>query len=67
MPHLTIVKLQDTQQAQRTMEVSRERWRHYAGPRQLTIHSLTFVREGDHGGDWLDLNAVPLGRNLAYK
>jgi 2'-5' RNA ligase len=67
MPHLTIVKLQDVAAAQRTLEISRERWRDYHGSRRLTIDSVTFVREGSHGSEWLDLNSVPLGRKLAYK
>jgi hypothetical protein len=67
MPHLTIVKLQDVEAAQQTLDISRRRWREYDGPRRLTIDSVTFVREGDHGSDWVDLMPVPLGRKLALK
>jgi 2'-5' RNA ligase len=67
MPHLTIVKLQDLAAAQRTLEVARDRWRNFTGPRRLIIDSVTFVREGTNGGDWQDLVPVPLGRALALK
>jgi 2'-5' RNA ligase len=67
MPHLTIVKLQDVAAAQRTLEISRQRWHNYKGPRRLTIDCLTFVREGTNGSDWVDLAPVPLGRKLALQ
>src|SRR5689334_22731623 len=63
MPHMTIVKLQDAAAAQRTVQLSRDRWRDYEGTRQVTIDCLTFVREGEIGSDWVDLAPVPLGRN----
>lgn len=67
MPHLTIVKLQDVAEAQRTLAIARQRWHEYTGPRTLTIDSVTFVREGELGGDWIDLAPVPLGSKLALK
>ncbi len=63
-PHLTIVKLASDLQAQAALELSRQRWQRYRGPRQVTVDELTFVREGPQNR-WIDLAPVPLGRALA--
>ena len=64
VPHLTIVKLATDPQAEAALELSRQRWQRYHGPRQITVDELTFVREGpqDH---WVDVAPIPLGRSLA--
>jgi 2'-5' RNA ligase len=66
MPHLTIVKLPETEEAQRTLQTARERWANFRGDRHITIDCLTFVR-GGIGAEWIDLAPVPLGRKLAYR
>ena len=66
MPHLTIVKLEDESRIPAALELARERWSAYRGPRSLRVQELTFVREGK-GGHWTDLAPVPLGRALASK
>jgi 2'-5' RNA ligase len=63
-PHLTIVRLTGDEQAQAALEVSRQRWEGYRGPRTITVDELTFVREGPNNR-WIDLAPVPLGRSLA--
>ncbi len=63
-PHLTIVKLATDPQAQAAFEKCRQRWAGYRGPRAITVHELTFVREGPNNR-WIDLAPVPLGRALA--
>ncbi len=63
-PHLTIVKLASDLQAQAALEISRQRWQLYHGPRQITVDELTFVREGPQNR-WIDLAPIPLGRALA--
>jgi len=63
MPHLTIVKVDTPSAADQDLEISRQRWRRYHGPRSVTIEELTFVRSaGDNR--WLDLAPVPLGAGL---
>jgi 2'-5' RNA ligase len=62
-PHLTIVKLASDELARAAFETSRLRWASYHGPREITVHELTFVREGP-SNRWIDLAPVPLGRAL---
>jgi 2'-5' RNA ligase len=67
MPHLTIVKLADEGRLPAVMQLSRERWSAYRGPRSARVEELTFVREGERSGHWTDLAPVQLGRALASK
>ena len=67
MPHLTIVKLADESRLPAALELARQRWSAYRGPRSLRVEELTFVREGQHSGHWTDLAPVPLGRAIASK
>lgn len=63
MPHLTLFRMEQTEQAEQVLETARERWSQYQGTRSVRIESLTFVRqEGPH--QWRDLAPVPLGRRL---
>ncbi len=66
MPHLTICKLDDSERAVRAVQVARQRWQQYAGPRSILLEQLTFVRESRRD-TWLDLAPVPLGRRLALR
>ena len=59
MPHLTIVKTDTVEEAQKVEVIARQRWRAYTGPRTVPIVSLTFVK--GNGERWLDLATVPLG------
>jgi 2'-5' RNA ligase len=65
VPHLTIVKLADESRLPAALELSRQRWSAYRGPRRTLIEELTFVREGERVGHWTDLAAVQLGASLA--
>lgn len=63
MPHVTIVKVEGPAEADQDLEISRQRWLRYQGPRRVTIEELTFVRSA--GEDrWIDLAPVPLGAGL---
>jgi len=66
MPHLTIVKVEDEDQAKRAYLFSRDRWAQFAGDRQVPINELTFVREQEHNR-WLDLAGIPLGRSIVKR
>jgi len=66
MPHLTIVKVGDEEQAQQAYLFARDRWAQFAGHRQVPISELTFVREEEHNC-WLDLAALPLGRSIVKR
>ena len=58
MPHLTIVKGDTAEEAQKVEEIARQRWSAYTGPRTVRIGSLTFVK--GNGERWVDLATVPL-------
>jgi len=60
IPHLTIVKTEQDEQALAACAIARERWAQFAGKRQVHVEELMFVRE--NGGDWQDVAPVPLGR-----
>lgn len=62
MPHLTIVKMEQEQQAREAYEIARKRWAEFPNPRKIRIHELMFVREQE--GVWHDLASIPLGRGL---
>jgi 2'-5' RNA ligase len=58
MPHLTIAKMDTIDEAQRVLEIARQRWRAYEGPRTVRIESLTFVK--GMGERWLDVAETTL-------
>jgi 2'-5' RNA ligase len=58
MPHLTIAKMDTIDEAQRVLEVARQRWRAYDGPRTVKIESITFVK--GIGERWLDVAETSL-------
>lgn len=59
MPHLTIAKMDTVEEARKIVEVSRQRWIAYDGPRTVRLESLTFVK--GVGERWMDLAETPLG------
>jgi 2'-5' RNA ligase len=63
VPHLTIAKMNNEQDAAQAVEVARQYWRDYAGSRRILLDRLTFVRE-DAPDHWVDLAPVPLGGSL---
>lgn len=63
MPHLTVVKMADAEQALAAFAVASQCWEQYAGTRRIVIEQLTFVREGANN-TWLDLAPVHLGRSV---
>jgi len=66
LPHLTIVKMSNEEQAQNAYHIARQRWSKFEGTRCITMRDLTFVREV--GPDrWIDLAPVPLGRRLVKR
>ena len=62
MPHLTIVKVAQGQQALEARDVARARWAQFHGKRQIHVSELMFVKEGSDC--WYDVAPVPLGRGL---
>jgi 2'-5' RNA ligase len=62
MPHLTIVKMNEEEQAQHAYRMARTRWAEFDG-RCIEIRDLTFVRE-EGKNHWVDLAGIPLGRRL---
>ena len=60
IPHLTIIKTEQDQQAREATVIARERWAHFEGRRQVHISELMFVRE--NGDTWHDVAPLPLGR-----
>jgi 2'-5' RNA ligase len=63
IPHLTIAKMANEQAAERALRTSRERWRAYAGGRNILLDRVTFVRE-EETNCWKDLAPVSLGGSL---
>jgi 2'-5' RNA ligase len=59
MPHLTIAKMDTVEEAHKILEISRQRWIAYNGPRTVRLDSLTFVK--GVGERWMDLSETPLG------
>ena len=59
MPHLTIAKMDTIEEAGKVLEIARQRWQRYEGPRTVRIESLTFVK--GMGERWLDVAETPLG------
>ncbi len=66
LPHLTIVKMSNEEQAQKAYHIARQRWSQFSGTRCITMKDLTFVREVDQNR-WIDLAPVPLGRRLVKR
>lgn len=60
IPHLTIVKSENDEQARAATTLARERWSHFEGPRIVRVDELMFVRETN--GNWQDVAPLPLGR-----
>ena len=60
IPHLTILKTEQDEQARAACVLARERWAQFPGKRQVRVEELMFVRE--NGGFWQDVASVPLGR-----
>lgn len=63
MPHLTIAKLSQTEDAQRVYEIAHKSWNEFEGRRRIYLGQLTFVREKNENY-WIDLAPVPLGGTL---
>jgi 2'-5' RNA ligase len=59
MPHLTIAKMDTTEEALKVLEVSRQRWTAYTDARAIRVSSLTLVKGS--GERWVDLANVTLG------
>lgn len=60
MPHLTIVKMNEEEQAQHAYRMARARWAEFDETRCIEIRDLTFVREAGQNR-WVDVAGVPLG------
>ena len=58
MPHLTIAKMDSIGEADKLLEIARQRWQAYAGPRTASIDRLTFVK--GTGERWVDVAKVAL-------
>ena len=60
MPHLTIIKGDSDDEANRVIALARQRWSAFAGPREASIGSLMLVKGG--GERWVDVADVPFGQ-----
>ncbi len=60
MPHLTIAKMDTTEEARRVVRIARTRWDTFTLPRTIQISSLAFVKGG--GDRWVDLAQISFGR-----
>jgi len=60
MPHLTIAKMDNPDQALRVLNSARQRWQAYTGSRTVAINRLTLVK--GTGERWADVAKIPLGR-----
>ncbi len=58
MPHLTIAKMDSAEEAGKLLDVARQRWQAYNGPRTVSIESLTFVKGS--GERWVNVAKTPL-------
>jgi 2'-5' RNA ligase len=58
MPHLTIVKADALEDAEKVESIARERWKAYTDTRRVPVHALTFVK--GNGERWVDLATVEL-------
>jgi 2'-5' RNA ligase len=58
MPHLTIAKMDDCEEADKVLNAARERWKSYAGSRTANIVSLTLVK--GTGERWVDVATFQL-------
>ena len=65
IPHLTILKTDQNEQAEQAIAIARRRWSEYSGPRRIHVGELMFVREA--GEEWHDVASVELGRQLSRK
>ena len=63
MPHLTIVKTDEMDEALKALEISRQRWAAYADMRNVRIKSLTFVKGS--GERWVNVATLPFGQPVA--
>jgi 2'-5' RNA ligase len=59
MPHLTIVKADTVDEAEKVQGIARQRWKICTEGRVVRIASLTFVK--GNGERWVDLAQIPLG------
>ena len=59
MPHLTIVKMDKTEEAIKVVEIARQRWQEYKDIRSVRVESLTLVK--GTGERWVDLAKASLG------
>ena len=59
MPHLTIAKMDTTEEARKVLEEARLRWKEYKDSRTVRIDSVTFVKGS--GERWVDLGHIALG------
>jgi 2'-5' RNA ligase len=66
LPHLTIVKMSNEEQAQKAYHAARKRWSKFTGTRCITMKDLTFVREVDQNS-WIDIAPVPLGPRVVRR
>jgi 2'-5' RNA ligase len=60
-PHITLAQDLTREQAQHLVEIARERWANYDGPRSFSVEELSFVRSVETG-IWQDLAHLDLGQ-----
>jgi 2'-5' RNA ligase len=58
MPHLTVAKLENIEQARHVYDIARDRWDRYEGSHRARIEHLSFVRGNE--ARWTDIAPVTL-------
>jgi 2'-5' RNA ligase len=57
MPHLTIVKADELEEARKALEIARQRWAAYTDTRKTRLKFLAFVK--GNGDRWVNLVSIP--------
>jgi 2'-5' RNA ligase len=58
MPHVTVAKLDNNEQAAKVLQTSKTRWEKFSGSHRISVERLTFVRGRGH--TWTDLAEIDL-------
>jgi 2'-5' RNA ligase len=58
MPHVTVAKLDNNDQAREVLATSKTRWANYDGSHRISVNHMTFVRGNAH--TWTDLAGIEL-------
>jgi 2'-5' RNA ligase len=65
-PHITLAQDLTREETLALIQVARERWADYRGPREFCVEELTFVRS-DMPGIWRDLAHIDLAQSVTSR